>query len=214
SKLDDVFTAEFTTTAVTLSRTRAGRPAEVLGQRPLKKSGPMRIEFQNVDYQVSVRVDGEDLIQTTPQQYAPNVKQLLEAYRSNIVFPRPTVEIEAEREQCSISHLRLWRDVYYRNREQRQSLQWAIPENFPEHLAILGDDEYFVMGDNSVISGDARYWGTPIKLPHEQLDVQSGRVPGRFLLGKAFFVYWPAGYRPTENAPALTPNFAEMRFIH
>ena len=37
---------------------------------------------------------------------------------------------------------------------------------------------------------------TPVKLPWEDLDVESGRVPGRFLLGKAFFVYWPAGYRP------------------
>ena len=41
-----------------------------------------------------------------------------------------------------------------------------------------------------------------------------GRVPGRFLLGKAFFVYWPAGFRPIDSAPALVPNFGEMRFIH
>jgi hypothetical protein len=39
-------------------------------------------------------------------------------------------------------------------------------------------------------------------------------VPERFLLGRAFFVYWPAGFRPIESAPAVVPNFGEMRFIH
>jgi hypothetical protein len=34
------------------------------------------------------------------------------------------------------------------------------------------------------------------------------------MIGKAFFVYWPAGYRPINSAPALVPNFGDMRFIH
>jgi hypothetical protein len=61
---------------------------------------------------------------------------------------------------------------------------------------------------------DGRYWRDEINLPQEDLKVQSGRVPKRFLLGKAFFVYWPAGYRPFDPAPALVPNFGSMRFIH
>jgi hypothetical protein len=74
--------------------------------------------------------------------------------------------------------------------------------------------EYFCCGDNSPISGDGRYWETPIDLPHENLTCDAGKVPERFLLGKAFFVYWPAGFRPVESAPAVVPNFGEMRFIH
>jgi len=46
------------------------------------------------------------------------------------------------------------------------------------------------------------------------VEAKAGVVPGRFLLGKAFFVYWPAGYRPYPGLPGLVPNFAEMRFIH
>ncbi len=68
------------------------------------------------------------------------------------------------------------------------------------------------MGDNSSNSSDARYWTTPINLPNEDLMVEAGRVPARFMLGKAFFVYWPAGYRALDKG--LIPNFGEMRFIH
>jgi hypothetical protein len=81
---------------------------------------------------------------------------------------------------------------------------------------VLGPDEFFVLGDNSQVSLDARYWTDPIKLPHEMLDVEDGRVPRRFMLGKAFFVYWPAGYRPVNvtGVPSLIPDFGDMRFIH
>jgi hypothetical protein len=78
----------------------------------------------------------------------------------------------------------------------------------------LGKDEYFVLGDNSLISGDARYWSRPIELPFEELSVEPGRVPGRFMLGKAFFVYWPAGYRLAGSNVNIVPDFGDMRFIH
>ena len=67
----------------------------------------------------------------------------------------------------------------------------------------------------SAASQDGRVWDRDVYLEHEAgLQVPAGRVPGRFMLGKAFFVYWPAGHRPlTGNAPAVVPNFGEMRFI-
>jgi hypothetical protein len=93
-------------------------------------------------------------------------------------------------------------------------MTWAIPKNFPRHVVHLGKDEFFVLGDNSAISGDARYWTIPVELPDENLFCEPGRVPGRFLLGKAFFVYWPAGFRPISGAPSIVPDFGDMRFIH
>ena len=94
----------------------------------------------------------------------------------------------------------------------------AIEQFSVQTNASAEDDEYFVLGDNSQISGDARYWDIPINLDAESLHLESGRVPGRFLLGKAFFVYWPAGYRPTEKIPIIkdipiVPNAGDMRFI-
>jgi hypothetical protein len=71
------------------------------------------------------------------------------------------------------------------------------------------------MGDNSAISKDARYWEDPINLPHEGLDMDRGRVPQQFMLGKAVFVYWPAGYRISGAIPySIIPNFGDMRWIH
>src|SRR5204862_7542350 len=105
----------------------------------------------------------------------------------------PTAEIAAEAQTAALSHVSLWRDVYYLNRRYPGDNEL---HGTPTHPMDLGADEYFVMGDNSLISGDARYWSKPISLPADHLHAAAGRVPGRFLLGRAFFVYWPAGFRP------------------
>ena len=41
---------------------------------------------------------------------------------------------------------------------------------------VVPQDSFFVLGDNSASSRDSRYWGF---------------VPKRYLVGKAFFLYWP-----------------------
>jgi hypothetical protein len=43
---------------------------------------------------------------------------------------------------------------------------------------------------------------------------QLGTVPRYSMIGKAFFVYWPAGHHVPESGgvPAI-PNVGQMRFI-
>ena len=47
--------------------------------------------------------------------------------------------------------------------------------NLPEEI-VIPPDHYFMMGDNRGASDDSRYWGP---------------VPRDWIIGKAFFTYWP-----------------------
>jgi signal peptidase I len=222
SKLDDVFTAELTPARVRLLRRDAREPEEAgreIAAADLDGSAragkdPLHVEFTNADYRVTLRINGRDYLRTTPQEYHPNFERLLSAYRRDEPLPKPEVRIGAERQACALTHVSLWRDVYYTNRDapyESGGIKWGTPES----PMVLGPDDYWVLGDNSLMSGDGRYWGIGVNLPAEALEnVQAGVVPGRFMLGKAFFVYWPAGYRPHPSMPGVVPNFAEMRFIH
>ena len=220
-KLDVEFIVEITPAQARLTLRRDGRE-EVLAEAamPTDCRNPAFLELMNVDYQVTLRVNNKDLLVTTPQQYAPDKRMLMQAFETGQKLPRPTVEIAAERQSSRVSHLSLWRDVFYTTRNADYQgggpLRSANPFNFPERVMHLGADEYFTCGDNSLISLDGRYWEEPIDLPAEHLHAQAGVVPDRFLLGKAFFVYWPAGFRPIqrETVPSLIPNFGKMRFIH
>lgn len=53
------------------------------------------------------------------------------------------------------------------------------------HPIHLGPDEYYLLGDNSDKSGDARYWAQGIG-PH-----QPGAMPRSNIIGRATWIYWP-----------------------
>lgn len=59
------------------------------------------------------------------------------------------------------------RKTYYYNRGRyaQEGEEFTVPK-----------DSYFVLGDNSASSRDSRYWGV---------------VEKKYLLGKAFLIYWP-----------------------
>ncbi|HEV7298494.1 MAG TPA: S26 family signal peptidase [Tepidisphaeraceae bacterium] len=210
SKERDVFTAEVLPDRVRLLRATDGGEPTLVGEKSMSLDGKVRVALQNVDYRASIIVNGQEVV-ATGADYAPNVEALITAGGGRIK-PLPTAEIEAVDQTCDVSHVGLHRDIHYINAGPSNEL--ARPWGNPRSPIFLGPDEYFVCGDNSLISGDARVWSSPINLPGEDLVVEAGRVPGRFMLGKAFFVYWPAGYKPLPGLPGLAPNFGEMRFIH
>ena len=177
---------------------------------------PRRIEFINADYRVRLLIDGENVLETTDAEYAPDITSLVAWEQAHRYEPRPEVSITADDQVARLRHVSLWRDVYYTARDQRGEFTnpYASPADFPDDVVRLGEGEYFTLGDNPFLSGDARGWTDGVYLPYEGgLGVDGGRVPERFMLGRAFFVYWPASYRPVPGLPAIVPNFGDMRFI-
>jgi signal peptidase I len=204
---DDAFIAVITPTDARLYHKTGDEERAVGSPMPMPKGNdPVMVELTNADYQVALRINEKVAAITTPDEYHPNVAALLNADAHASLRPVPKIEIEAANQTASLSHIGLWRDIFYINRGPR------VDFGTPRNIMHLGEDEYFVLGDNSLISGDARYWHVPIHLPADRLDVAAARVPGRFMLGRAFFVYWPAGFRPGIPV-GIAPNFGDMRFI-
>ncbi len=146
------------------------------------------------------------------------------------------VRIAAWNQQCRLRHVLLQRDVYYRSQRQSDGVDdRGNPMSNPYYLwpgwATAGapmmlrtgrtaDDrhygaEFFMLGDNSPQSKDSRLWWEvgPHLLPLNG-EYQVGTVPEDQLIGKAFFVYWPAGYRSSWlSSIGWIPNVGRMRWI-
>lgn len=213
-KGDDRFTAEISANSVRLTRRTSRGEASELSKASISPRYPMRVAFENVDHRVSLRIDDKEVLATTPQQYAADVAAVIDRVQRGDQPPKGQAQIRGDRLKANLSHVQLWRDVYYLDRgDPRRDVRRATSRRFPNEVVTLKPKEFFVLGDNSYQSEDARYWDDGVDLKDEELDVEAGRVPERFMLGKAFFVYWPAGYRPIGGLPPLMPNFGEMRLI-
>jgi len=199
-----------------------------------------QIEFTNVDYRVSLKIDGQEVIATNEAQYAPDLVQglTISRYNGNKAIPSE-VRIAAHNLRFRLRHLTLDRDVYYQSTLQPQEwvpdpatqtkvwnpyYHWAgwgtagMPIMLRSERVVDGQSycgEYFMLGDNSSASKDSRlWWEIGPHLQYLGTEYQLGTVLSNQLIGKAFFVYWPAGYRPSWSAGiGLIPNFGRMRWI-
>ena len=130
---------------------------------PLEPEAEHLIELSDIDGRAVLRVDGEELLrfEREPSAARPAGEDL------------ETREIVLRAVGCDVilSDVRLWRDAYYTPGGGNRPAEYAVARPF-----TLGDDEYFVLGDNSSNSFDSRSWGV---------------VKRADLVGEAFFVFWP-----------------------
>jgi signal peptidase I len=104
-----------------------------------------------------------------------------------------------------LSHIGVFRDIHYIGEDAERAGEGRA--------FTLGADEYFVCGDNSPISQDARIWESA-GIGNNGKVYREGTVPRDYLVGKAFFVYWSEAFRPFENLLPVVPNVGQIGFIY
>jgi signal peptidase I, bacterial type len=166
---------------------------------PIRSRGTYRISYCNVDDRLCLWVN-DSLI-----DFKEGALLVGEGATGN---PFPTdqdlspVGIAAQGIDATVSHLLLQRDIYYRvglpgrSFDHLEKQLWrqmddpqAWGEFYSKHLDQIGERtmeigpaHYLAFGDNSPQSNDSRMWS-----------FGEEAVPREYLVGKAFWIYWPHG---------------------
>lgn len=200
-------------------------PREIWAQARVELAPrPIHLALANVDYTVSVELDGKTVLASTPQQYSVDPQT---ARQRAGTAAAPRLVISACGVRASLGHLLIQRDVYYTSELGNGRAGYGVAGN----PLTLGPDEYFLLGDNSPASLDGRFAfaqpGDDPVGPHLKAAETAGRyhrgtVPADQLIGPAFFVYWPGMGELTadENLPRFVrffnrlPSPGRIRWIH
>ncbi len=197
------------------------------------------IALTHVDQQVTLWVNGEAVITSTDEEYSKDVITSTEENpktgrdwliertdpkRTDDRVPTPKVAILAEGGPSELWHVKVMRDVFYTYQEidATSGLKGHGVLDNPIILRQFDDnpdmDEFYVLGDNSPQSRDSRMWAEGAGSLRESYRL--GTVPRYSMIGKAFFVYWPGGYRlpllkdsPWGRGIGIVPNVGRMRLI-
>lgn len=209
--------------------------------RVLEAGRTTDVELWYVDQEALVFIDGEVVLR---YEVKLNLQQM-----SRLPPPQmlPLVGIDVDQD-VTLHRIELDRDLYYlSDGDVRGGLMRDAGGVDGNPAVQLLDDEFFVLGDNSPQSQDSRLWPWQSSELWNQREVRpgllmtelnphflierlyfdadgrdhAGIVPRGLLIGRAFFVYFPAPQRfgPQLDLPVVgniiipIPNFGDMRFI-
>ncbi len=188
--------------------------------------------FTHVDQSLSIEVGGERVVgleyDWTPLQRLESayLDFDLDQYRSNPKSLRargPRLTWRFVGTPFEMTRVRVDRDLHYKTDllDRRQQVPANGPyingmlyATDPLEPAVLGPDQFLMLGDNSGASRDSRYWGRPHPLSVLTTgDDAPFLVPRDMLVGKAWCVYYPAPTGIAGNGPRYMPDFGRLRFI-
>lgn len=194
------------------------QPIEPIHIGPFAPGRARQVELWYADQEASLWVDGQrvlnwpfDLpIQTVKSRQGPTTT--------------PSVAIAVEGTPVTLMRASVDRDLYYTSTNPSgERARGALTKNHGNakgQPVELHADQFFCCGDNSPLSQDSRFWtGVDPWIANRMFpdahdtDQMLGIVPGRLIMGKAFFVYFPTPLRVGSDKPAFVPNLADMRFI-
>ena len=166
----------------------------------------IQVSFEIVDHSLRLCVGKEDPL----EHFGPNDPQAW-GYEFNPRRPQyPTIALAGQGSAFQFKQVAVYRDVHY-TKDQGPEKPGRGTQGHP---FTLKENEFFVLGDNSPQSHDSRFWYEPGE-GNGGKTYRTGVVPRDYLIGRAFFVYWPGGFHMADWMPyAVIPNFANMRFIH
>lgn len=179
--------------------------------RPLRANEARRVEFWHVDQSLKLFVDDRLIAEL---EYDWDARTRLEHATGSVDgwhASQPDLEWRFENSAVTLHNLRVDRDLYY----EPARIERGAPAfgTHPDHFAQLGPDHFFMCGDNSPASSDGRKWDPPHPLVSQQIDPTRFVVHRRLLIGKAFFVYFPAPHSLTDDGARFVPDFGKLRFI-
>jgi signal peptidase I len=171
----------------------------------------VELQFANVDHKLVLQYGKEKL------SYDMGTAADAMGKRQADIEPQAKIFGSGE---LRLSHIALFKDIYYTQVNNNGRRGRATEGNAFQ----LAEDEFFVLGDNSPMSEDCRWWSRPGKGNGDR-KFPKGVVPREYLAGKAMLVYWPAGFKPSDKLSSLphpfsllgmawVSNFGEMRFIY
>ncbi|MFN0011990.1 MAG: signal peptidase I [Phycisphaerales bacterium] len=183
------------------------------------------VEFWHLDQRLELWVDGSlaasgNYNWTPAQRIAFATGQSLEQIASSNpnasmqlvdarLYSKPRVRWEFSGGAFALHRVGLDRDLHYRPARRNVSGQPAWGTH-PTTTMRLNGDQFFVCGDNSPASEDGRLWERPDEWVAAEIDPTVGVVPRNLMLGKAFFVYFPA---LAGSSPIPMPDFGRLRWI-
>ena len=204
--------------------------------QPLAPGRATPLEFWHADQALHLYVDGRRVayaeyawplaerlrlatgltVESLMREYSPHVPHAL----MTADYVKPLVRWEfsgadGTRPAVTLYAVGLDRDLFYQPgvyANRRREPDGAAKATHPANTPHLGRDHFFVCGDNSPQSEDARLWADPDPWVSHSIDSTRGVVPRDLLIGKAFFVYFPSLIKDTRSSIPV-PDFGRMRFI-
>lgn len=179
--------------ATTDGRSRSVKHAlHGIGSTPPGKPRWRKIEASTFDREFTVLLDGEPLFDPIVDDAAPGFGK---------VSAGAPLSIGVEGTgRVVVRGVKLYRDLYYTpNLLQTPRRSIAVEKPYK-----LGPDEYFVLGDNSPISNDSRFWP------------KSPVIHGDDLIGKPFLVHLPSQAAPLKvfgRATYWIPDPTKIRYV-